>query len=238
VKLIERIDPPDLHRLHELRTNEIRDVTLVMSPPAVTIARDIITSWREQLAEDYQPWAFLRETFYQLASGLAYIHRMGIIHHDIKADNIGFVRVRAPVRVVLFDLGSAEKHSQTLDHGAGTTRYLAPEVMRVKVDQSTEPFSFPVDIWALGCTLLEFLRSENIARHIGEEGQRTWLMDALSPTTLGLTLEPAWHLAARIMAWEPESRPLAAQLEDELRPTTPELLLEPLPRPSKKQKKA
>jgi serine/threonine protein kinase len=144
---------------------------------------------------------------------------------------------RSGVVEVIFYLGSAEKHSQTLNHGAGTTRYLAPEVMRVKLGQSIDPFSFAVDIWALGCTLLEFLCSEHITRHIGEEGERSWLTSELSPDTSGLTLEPAWNLAARMVAWEPGSRLLVAHLEDELLPTVPKPPCQPPPTSSKKKRR-
>ncbi|MQM04037.1 hypothetical protein Taro_036826 [Colocasia esculenta] len=82
--------------------------------------------------------------------GLAYLHGMGIVHCDVKGQNV-LVR-EDDMAVKLADLGCAKR----VDDGSGgrgtisgTPLYMAPEVAR------GEEQGPAADIWALGCTVIE-----------------------------------------------------------------------------------
>lgn len=78
------------------------------------------------------------------------------MHRDIKPDNIGVSgNSEQTLKYILLDFGHATRQSSSKDHEKGTIRYLAPEVMALKNRQSTIPYDFRVDIWALGMTALE-----------------------------------------------------------------------------------
>jgi len=91
--------------------------------------------------------------FSQAAEALGYIHRAGLIHRDIKPDNILVIN-EAEIRVADFGvavLPSDEASLTDLQRGVGTMEYLAPEVLDgVRCDQRS-------DVYSLGVTFYELL---------------------------------------------------------------------------------
>ena len=105
-------------------------------------------------------WGFLA----QMGSALTYIHRIGIIHRDLKLENI--LCVSAGNNQIMFkiaDFGIAKLVDvvrQGNHYGntyAGTYCYMAPEVL------NSQPYTFSADIWSLGA-VLSFLCNNN--RHL------------------------------------------------------------------------
>ncbi len=62
----------------------------------------------------------------EVARGLGAVHRAGIVHRDVKAQN---VMVQGDGRVVLMDLGSGHAFDDPQTSAAGTPLYVAPEVL-------------------------------------------------------------------------------------------------------------
>ncbi|KAG8365094.1 hypothetical protein BUALT_Bualt18G0068500 [Buddleja alternifolia] len=88
----------------------------------------------------------------QILLGLDYIHGEGIVHCDIKGQNI----LIGDDNVKIADFGCA-KWNDCGDCAAfaGTPAYMAPEVAR------GEEQGFAADIWALGCTVVEMATGSN-----------------------------------------------------------------------------
>ncbi|KAI5063786.1 hypothetical protein GOP47_0020456 [Adiantum capillus-veneris] len=85
----------------------------------------------------------------QILLGLEYLHRKRTIHRDVKCANI-LVDVNGQVK--LSDFGIAKQVGDSLVSSVkGTPLYMAPEVLTPNEDC----YSFPADIWSLGCTVLE-----------------------------------------------------------------------------------
>lgn len=95
----------------------------------------------------------------QLLGALAYCHKHGVLHRDIKPQNI---LLRADGRAVLIDFGlvklwdARNPQTQTVMRGVGTPEYAPPEQYGV-TDQHTTPRS---DLYALGATLYHALTGE------------------------------------------------------------------------------
>lgn len=96
----------------------------------------------------------IRSYTLQILSGLAYLHAKKTVHRDIKGANI---LVDPNGRVKLADFGMA-KHitgqSCPLSF-RGSPYWMAPEVIK-----NTNGCNLAVDIWSLGCTVLEMATSK------------------------------------------------------------------------------
>src|ERR671916_172806 len=90
--------------------------------------------------------------FEKVCEAIDYIHRHGVIHRDIKANNI---KISSTGQVKLLDFGIAKgQDSRQLTQAGsviGTLQYLAPELIRGGTADASG------DIWALGVLLYEMV---------------------------------------------------------------------------------
>ena len=89
---------------------------------------------------------------YQIFRGLAYLHRNGICHRDIKPTNV-LVNPKTGL-CQLCDFGSAKPmtgNDESVSYIA-TRNYRAPELLF-----NCTTYSYPVDVWAAGCVIAEML---------------------------------------------------------------------------------
>lgn len=89
----------------------------------------------------------------QILSGLAYLHENKIIHRDLKPGNILMDETHSRYKIADFGVATEVigKNTNTKRTETGTAWYMAPEVIR------GEPYSYPIDIWALGWILYELV---------------------------------------------------------------------------------
>lgn len=90
-----------------------------------------------------------RKYFVQVVIALKYLHQMGIIHRDIKAENI-MLDENNNIRITDFGLSNEISLSQT---ACGTPAYAAPEVILRK------SYNEKLDIWSIGILLYMMLTS-------------------------------------------------------------------------------
>ncbi|MCI0709696.1 MAG: tetratricopeptide repeat protein [Chloroflexi bacterium] len=93
----------------------------------------------------------------QVLQALAYLHRNGVIHRDLKPGNI---MVDGRVRVLDFGISMQVSHAKS--SMAGTVLYLAPELF------TDQPASFASDLYAIGVILYELLTGRHPFRETGE----------------------------------------------------------------------
>lgn len=97
----------------------------------------------------------LTETVYvfeRVCEAIEYIHRHGVIHRDIKSNNIK-ISSQGQVKLLDFGIAKAQTSQQLTQVGSviGTLQYLAPELIRGGTADERG------DIWALGVLLYEMV---------------------------------------------------------------------------------
>jgi serine/threonine protein kinase len=86
---------------------------------------------------------------FQLASALEHIHTMGVIHRDIKSENV-FVMRSDVIKLGDFGLASITTPEKSKTEGSvGTPFYMAPELLQ------GQRYGSKVDLFAMGCVLHE-----------------------------------------------------------------------------------
>jgi len=101
------------------------------------------------------PERMARRIFSRLVDAVHYLHTRGIIHRDIKTDNIVLTTSdETTCMPILIDFQFAKDlgQGQTCTQRCGTVYYVAPELL-----SRDSSYSFPVDMWALGVCLYVML---------------------------------------------------------------------------------
>ncbi|KAK4785192.1 hypothetical protein SAY86_001881 [Trapa natans] len=162
-----------------------------------------------KLLQDYGPFeeSTIRKYTRQITSGLAYLHGRNVVHRDIKGANI-LVHPNGEVKLSDFGMAKHITSCSSMLSFKGSPYWMAPEVV-----MNTNGYSLPVDIWSLGCTILEMATSkppwsqyEGVAAifKIGNSKDMPEIPDHLSneaKTFIRLCLQR-----------EPSARPTASQL--------------------------
>jgi tetratricopeptide (TPR) repeat protein len=142
----------------------------------------------------------------QMLEALAFLHGHGILHGDVKTENI-LVASDAPPHFKLADFGLAQRSAQALAGVRGSPAFMAPEVIR------GEPADARSDLYALGVTLYECVFGELpfssnavrdiLLRHLTEVPRRLASPGDLAPRLVALL--------RALLAKEPAARPAEAR---------------------------
>ncbi|KAF7214078.1 serine/threonine-protein kinase MAK isoform X3 [Nothobranchius furzeri] len=176
----------------------------------------------------------IRNIMFQVLSGLAFVHKHGFFHRDMKPENL---LCMGPELVKIADFGLAReiRSKPPYTDYVSTRWYRAPEVL---LRSST--YSSPIDLWAVGCIMAELYtlrplfpgNSEvdeifKICQVLGTVKKADWpegyqLASAMNfrfpqcvPTHLKTLIPNASNEAITLMKdllqWDPKSRPTAVQ---------------------------
>jgi serine/threonine protein kinase len=141
------LNHPNIVTVHEIVEHEGGDLLVTELVDGVTL--------RERMREGPMPWATLVDIGLQIAKGLAAAHAIGIVHRDVKPEN---VMLRNDGLVKLLDFGVAKATQGALaadDDGTtpgsivGTIGYMSPEQAR------GSPVDARSDVWSVGVILYE-----------------------------------------------------------------------------------
>lgn len=111
---------------------------------------------------------------YDICLGVAYCHMRGILHRDIKPDNI--LVFRGPTaKIADFGLARAMGCSQGMNQTAMlyTIFYRPPEVFL------GAEYTYSADVWAVGCTLYEFFTGERVNQADDSDNEKKLLTNIM-----------------------------------------------------------
>ncbi|KAH9117613.1 hypothetical protein LEN26_012558, partial [Aphanomyces euteiches] len=150
----------------------------------------------------------------QFAKGLETMHVEGIIHRDLKGDNV-LITFQNTVAISDFGLGrtvtSLEK-TTIAGTKAGTLNWMSPE-------QYFKPRSVTTksDVWSFGMTLWEILCNDIPFRNASQEEYETSMFQneddrPEKPENFDCKLEPLWTLITMCWKLDPSKRPSAVEI--------------------------
>lgn len=90
--------------------------------------------------------------FFQVIGAVKACHLAGIVHRDVKLDNILLNSDMTEIKLCDFGVSRFAKAGEIVKEQCGTPAYLAPEII---ADQGYEPFY--VDLWSMGVLLYAML---------------------------------------------------------------------------------
>ncbi|XP_078594497.1 serine/threonine-protein kinase MAK-like isoform X1 [Branchiostoma floridae x Branchiostoma japonicum] len=180
------------------------------------------------------PESVIRNILYQITQGMAFMHKHGFFHRDMKPENL---LCMGPELIKIADFGLAREIRSRPPYTdyVSTRWYRAPEVLL-----RSRNYSSPIDMWAIGCIMAELytLRplfpgsSEvdeifKVCQVLGTPSKSDWpeghqLAAAMNfrfpqcvPTNLKTLIPNASNEAIQLMRdmlhWDPKKRPTAAQ---------------------------
>jgi len=155
--VLKKLDHPHVVRIFD----DFEDETcfcLVMEPCRGGDLQDAI---KHPWTSDPRQWeAWVAKAMQHTLSAIAYCHSRGVIHKDLKPENIMMGSEKgAPLQdlhIVVVDFGLAEMFQTSMDRRheiAGTPPYMAPEVW-------AGDFSRSCDIWSCGVILFQMLSGQ------------------------------------------------------------------------------
>ncbi|XP_061094013.1 serine/threonine-protein kinase MAK isoform X2 [Conger conger] len=176
----------------------------------------------------------IRNIMFQVQSGLAFVHKHGFFHRDMKPENL---LCMGPELVKIADFGLAREIRSRPPYTdyVSTRWYRAPEVLL-----RSSAYSSPIDMWAVGCIMAELYtlrplfpgNSEvdeifKICQVLGTVKKTDWpegyqlaaAMDFRFPQCVPTNLktlipnasDEALSLMRDMLQWDPKKRPTAVQ---------------------------
>eukprot|EP00826_Nyctotherus_ovalis_P013464 TRINITY_DN1363_c0_g2_i2.p1 TRINITY_DN1363_c0_g2~~TRINITY_DN1363_c0_g2_i2.p1 ORF type:complete len:363 (+),score=96.00 TRINITY_DN1363_c0_g2_i2:341-1429(+) len=146
VKIMQRLSHPNIVRLYDT-VDTSRQLCLIMQ---LVKGQSLCSYVRARRGRKLVEAECMR-VFAQVTAGIEYCHKRGVVHRDIKMENI---LLDANYNVVIIDFGFSicAGANQKLRMFCGTPSYMTPEIVMKK-----EYSGPPADVWSLGILLYAML---------------------------------------------------------------------------------
>ncbi|KAI8646098.1 hypothetical protein BD408DRAFT_480123 [Parasitella parasitica] len=147
----------------------------------------------------------------QILMGLAYLHNRNVLHRDIKAGNI-LLDQNGICKITDFGLSKLSGQDKAYDPHSnnsvmrGTVFWMAPEVVK------GTNYNAKVDIWSLGCTVIEMLTGSHPWLDLNMLAALYSLGKYQAPPIPDDVPEDARDFLTKCFTINPEDRPTAEQL--------------------------
>ncbi len=147
-KAISSLNHPNIATIYDIDENDGQQFLVLEYLKGGTLKSKL-----QHLANEGKTFSYLQivELGVQIAEGLGHAHLHGIIHRDVKTDNM-MLTAEGIVKITDFGLAklSSEKHLTKPGSVIGTAAYMSPEQIRGEdVDHRSDLFSYGVALYEL-----------------------------------------------------------------------------------------
>mmetsp|Transcript_15257 Transcript_15257/g.32941 ORF Transcript_15257/g.32941 Transcript_15257/m.32941 type:complete len:635 (-) Transcript_15257:282-2186(-) len=153
IKVLALLDHPNVVKLYEYADDPIRQrLVLILEYVAGGDCSGLLAATEAPLSETR-----VARLVYQLLVAVNSCHAVGVVHRDIKPQNLMLSRALGPwgcPELKLIDFGLAAQMVSSRDF-VGTPAYMPQEVLIGDVDYTAQ-----ADMWSIGCTIVEMLTGE------------------------------------------------------------------------------
>ncbi|KAK2656006.1 hypothetical protein Ddye_009058 [Dipteronia dyeriana] len=167
-----------------------------------TDLKKFIDSHRKGVNPRPLPPTLIQSFLYQLCKGVAHCHSHGVLHRDLKPQNLLLDKDKGLLKIADLGLGRAfTVPLKSYTHEIVTLWYRAPEVLL-----GSTHYSPAVDIWSVGCIFAEMVRRQALFPGDSEFQQLLHIFRLLGTPTEkewpGVTSLRDWHVYP---VWEPQN---------------------------------
>lgn len=163
IEILTRLEHRNIVKLYSYFETEENKIALIMEYCSGGTLKKYIAE-KGKLTEEEAKRILL-----QILETISYCHKMDLIHHDLKPDNILFSD-ESKEKIKLIDFGIASL-LKSVNKG-GSLQYLPPEIINGKDTRSLPS----IDIWAIGCILFEMITGKALFSGKRDEVKKSILM--------------------------------------------------------------
>lgn len=156
IQLLKRLDHPNILRLSEYFLDG-RNIYLVSE---LCRGGPLVEGFLQRVQRNISGEVVAAECMRQILGAAMYCHARGVVHRDLKPDNVLYVSPNQDSLVKVIDFGLAgfldrfRKHDGNMRR-AGTLVFMAPEMI------ASRTYNEKVDVWACGCMLFLLATGEH-----------------------------------------------------------------------------
>jgi len=194
LQLLARAWHPDVIELQGALCPDLKDVgtfeDLYLIMPKMDANLSKIVQFSE-LSDEH-----VKYLLYQMLRGLLYLHSAGVIHRDLKTENVLVNGENSDLKIADFGLVKSIqqfKDDVEMTQYVSTRWYRAPQIVCGFVD-----YGYEVDVWAVGCIFAEMLLKEPLFQGHSNTDQMKRIFRVLG-TPARRELE--WVKEPRVMNW-------------------------------------
>ncbi|HTI09972.1 MAG TPA: protein kinase [Puia sp.] len=127
----------------------------------------------------------LKKLLNDVLTGIAYLHKNGIIHRDIKPANILIKETLDGPVAKITDFGISKKSDSVNNNSSSalivSIPYMAPEQLNVKKYGVNEKISYNLDLWSLGVTIYEVVTGKVLFKNSDQDSSEQIMTNIMAP---------------------------------------------------------